>query len=82
MKNTINQQNRIRNILVTTATSPNKLLNNEKYISKCKRKSVIFRPQDYDLYVRLNSECPNASELIRDLLKKHFDKIDGKNNNN
>ena len=66
---------------MANATSANKLLNNEKYNGKCKRKNVTFRPQDYDLYVRLNSECPNASELIRNLLKKHFDKIDGKNNN-
>ena len=73
---------KIRSALIEKATTPNKRLNNAIYNEKCKRKTIIFRPQDIGLYKRLNDECPNASELVRDLLKKHFDKVDSKANNN
>ena len=75
------QDKRIRSALIDNISSPNKLLNNALYHEKCKRKTIIFRPQDASLYKRLKDECPNASQLVRDLLKKHFDKLDGKNNN-
>lgn len=62
-----------------TLTSKNKLKNNANYNEKCSRKTVIFRPQDKNLYVQINElEKGQFSELVRDLLKRHFDKANGK----
>lgn len=72
----IEKLNKIKDHLMQKATSKNKLLNNANYNEKCNRKTIIFRPVDKDLFDRLEDEKGNISELVRNLLKQHFETID------
>lgn len=72
------QAKRIRQARINMAnkTPANVLQTSAEYHDKAFRTSITFRPQDVKLYKRLKDEKGNMSPLVRELLKKHFDKID------